>query len=371
MRIVYVLTTLAVGGAERQVIALARRMRSRGHEVAFLVLFPRGEGDLHPGAGIEVFHLGMKRRLSFLLAGIWKGAVILRRLRPDLLHSHTCPANLVSRLLRLAVPKARLIATIHNIYEGGGWRMLGYRVTDFLCQQTTAVSTAAWRRFLSLRAIRREKSRVVTNAIDLDEFRPNGERRTRMRRLMRVEGAFVWLAAGRIAAAKDYPNLMHAFALLAGDHEAELWIAGRGVGALQIELEALCAAEGISKRVRWLGQREDLVALFDAADGFVLSSAWEGMPLVVAEAMAMQLPVVATNVGGVEELTADLAWLVPAGDSAELAAAMLGLMALPAAERCEMGRRGRERMMHSFEIEGKAKEWEQLYGICVANKLAG
>ena len=89
--------------------------------------------------------------------------------------------------------------------------------------------------------------------------------------------------------------------------------------------------------VRRLGLRSDIAALLDAADGFVLSSAWEGMPLAVGEAMAMAKPVVATDVGGVRELVGDAGVLVPAKNPTALAEAMVAMMKRPTEERSAMG----------------------------------
>ena len=107
--------------------------------------------------------------------------------------------------------------------------------------------------------------------------------------------------------------------------------------------------------------RRDIPALLDAADGFVLSSAWEGMPLVVGEAMAMAKPVVATDVGGVRELVGDSGAKVPAKDSNALGEAMLAMMRRPAAARAELGRKARERILNCFGMDAKADEWEALY----------
>jgi glycosyltransferase involved in cell wall biosynthesis len=109
------------------------------------------------------------------------------------------------------------------------------------------------------------------------------------------------------------------------------------------------------------GVRRDIPALLDAADGFVLSSAWEGMPLVVGEAMAMAKPVVATDVGGVRELVGDSGAIVPAKDSNALGEAMLAMMRRPAAARAELGRKARERILNCFGMDAKAHEWEALY----------
>jgi glycosyltransferase involved in cell wall biosynthesis len=113
--------------------------------------------------------------------------------------------------------------------------------------------------------------------------------------------------------------------------------------------------------VFWLGLRRDMPALLDAADGFVLASAWEGMPLAVGEAMAMEKPVVATDVGGVRELLGETGAIVPAKSPEALAEAMVELMRSTLEERHALGHAARERIATHFSIDAKADEWEALY----------
>jgi glycosyltransferase involved in cell wall biosynthesis len=109
-------------------------------------------------------------------------------------------------------------------------------------------------------------------------------------------------------------------------------------------------------------------ALLDAADGFVLASAWEGMPLAVGEAMAMGKPVVATDVGGVRELLAEKGLIIPAKSSESLADAMLEMMRKTDKERRGIGRSARERIAAQFSMDAKADEWELLYREMLARK---
>jgi glycosyltransferase involved in cell wall biosynthesis len=102
-------------------------------------------------------------------------------------------------------------------------------------------------------------------------------------------------------------------------------------------------------------------ALLDAADGFVLSSAWEGMPLAVGEAMAMEKPVVATDVGGVRELLGEAGVIVPSRDSNALAGAMLELMRRTPEDRHVLGCQARERIVSNFSMDARADEWEAQY----------
>jgi glycosyltransferase involved in cell wall biosynthesis len=238
--------------------------------------------------------------------------------------------------------------------------MLAYRLTDGLSPRTAFVSQAAADRYARLKAVPVRKATVLTNGIDLAEFAPSAERRAFIRAQMDVGEEFVWLAAGRIVPAKDFPNLLRAFARVRAEiPEARLWIAGEALGAGSEAIQAQAAELGTS--VRWLGLRRDMPALLDAADGFVLASAWEGMPLVVGEAMAMEKPVVATDVGGVRELVGEAGVIVPAKNSEALAEAMLEMMRRTDEERRTLGRMARKRIAAGFSIDAKADEWEALY----------
>lgn len=361
MRIAYMLTSLGIGGAERQVIALAEHMAARGHTVALIVL--RSRQPTEWPTQLEVVYLNMRKSPVGLCAGTMRGRRLLLAFRPDLVHSHTYPANLMARLLKVLAPPQVILSTIHNVYEGGQLRMLAYRLTDPLTRHTSAVSTAAADRAIQLGAVPRRKCSVITNAIDTGEFAPNIDRRAVARAELDAGNDFVWFAAGRISRAKDYPNLLAAFAQVhAAVPQSQLWIAGEGDRFIANELENIAAGAGLRDCVRWLGLRRDMPALLDAADAFVLSSAWEGMPLVVGEAMAMEKPIVATDVGGVRELVGDAAGvLVPANDSVALGQAMLSLMRESPAKRKSLGCDARQRIQQCFGTASRFAEWESFY----------
>jgi glycosyltransferase involved in cell wall biosynthesis len=120
--------------------------------------------------------------------------------------------------------------------------------------------------------------------------------------------------------------------------------------------------------IRWLGLRRDLARFLDAADGFVLSSALEGMPLALGEAMAMEKPVVATDVGGVRELVGDRGTIVAAGNSAALAQGMLEVMHGTIVGRKEFGHAARRRIAEGFSVDANADSWEALYRFVLMNE---
>ena len=161
---------------------------------------------------------------------------------------------------------------------------------------------------------------------------------------------------------KDYPNLLKAFAKLHEAHlPAKLWIAGDG--DLLVQLQDLSRALGVHNHVRFLGMRTDIPELLNAADVFVLPSRFEGFGIVVAEAMATEKVVVATDCGGVKEVLGSCGFLVRPGDSEELAGALRDALLLGDEKAKEIGRQARRRVETFFSIEAIADRWAELYEI--------
>jgi glycosyltransferase involved in cell wall biosynthesis len=179
----------------------------------------------------------------------------------------------------------------------------------------------------------------------------------------------VWLAVGRFEIAKDYPNMLRAFATVRRQQPgAVLLLVGRG--SLQGETEALARELGLGDAVRFVGVRSDVAEVMSAADGYVMSSAWEGMPMVLLEAAAAALPIVATEVGGNHEVVrqGETGFLVPPRDPEALGQAMLRLGRLPAPERRAMGQRGRDHIRSHYDLGRVAQRWEDLYREVLARK---
>jgi hypothetical protein len=158
MRIAYMLTSLGFGGAERQVVALAERMAARGHQVLLIVLRCRTEHIW--STTVDVVYLNMSRSLPGVVRGLLRGRRVLRDFRPDLVHSHTFPANMAGRLLRVLEACPRTLSTIHNVYEGGWHRTLAYRISDGQSIHTTAVSRAVATRCIETGVVARSAAKM-------------------------------------------------------------------------------------------------------------------------------------------------------------------------------------------------------------------
>jgi glycosyltransferase involved in cell wall biosynthesis len=360
-RLLFVVTALAWGGAESQVIDLARTLSKQGWQVSVAVLLDHAERRLDlESEGIPVHTLGMKRGIPEPRA-LLRLAAIIRTFRPSVVHSHMVHANLVTRLTRLLAPSTVLVTSAHNVDEGAEWRMWVYRATDRLTNLTTNVSPAAVARSIERGAAPPARIRCMPNGIDTARFNPDPELRTRMRRELALDDRFVWLCVASLERQKDYPNLFRALELLK-DHAARPLVLAVGVGSLQLELETM-ASNLSPDMVRFLGARWDVPALMVAADAYVLSSAWEGLPLVLLEASASCLPTVCTDVGGNREIVRDgeTGYVVPPESSAMLAQAMARVMDLSADERAGLGLRARAHVDATFSLQGVAARWERIY----------
>ena len=370
MRIFFLSTSMGMGGADSQLLSAARVLRGRGHDVIIVSLTPLGPMGLQArDEGIRTESLEMRRGVPDP-RGLLRLARLVRTWRPDVMHSHMVHANLMARALRLVAPVPALVSTIHNIYEGGAVRMAAYRLTNRLVDHMTIVSQAAADRFVGDGIVPRALLTIVPNGVDTDQIQavPAGTRES-LRRALGVEQAFVWLAVGRFEIAKDYPNMLRAFARVRERRaDAVLLLVGRG--SLQGDTEALARDLSLSDSVRFLGVRNDVPSVMSAAEGYVMSSAWEGMPMVLLEAAAAGLPIVATAVGGNHEVVQDgrSGFLVPPGDDARLGSAMLRLCDLPAAERRALGERGREHVQAQYGLGRVADRWEAIYRDVLARK---
>ena len=359
MKIMFLITGLGMGGAEKVVTSLADALADKGHEVC--IAYMTGAAVVLPvSASIRIISLGMASKLD-AAGAFFKLGRLIRDFQPDVVHSHMFHANILARLVKLVAPVRRLISTAHSSNEGGSMRMLVYRLTDSLADLSTNVSDEAVEAFIKAKAVRPGRMITVHNGIAIHSFEFNASARARLRQALLVgDRCQLILAVGRLHDAKDYPNLFHALAQLpANDFNYQLFIAGDG--PLIGYLEALVAQLGIAERVRFLGLRDDVADLMSAADIFVLSSAWEGFPIVVMEAMASERVLVATDCGGIREAIGDAGYLVRPKDSKALAHALQAALKLSATQCTALGRAARQRVVKLYALDAVVIKWLQIY----------
>jgi glycosyltransferase involved in cell wall biosynthesis len=356
---VFVLVTLGeVGGAQGYVASLLPALAGE-YEV---IVGAHGGAFVREAAersGVEFVHLQhLRRPVSPYrdLRGFAELYRLLRRHRPDLLHASSSKAGVIGRLAAAAARVPVRVFTVHgwafSAHSGAASGL--YRWADRIAGRATTATVCVSQREradgLRARTCRADRTVVIPNAVDVDAY-PQAPLERDVPRLISV---------GRLAAPKDWSTLLYALAALEPETFAELMIVGDGPDRERVEDEL--ARSSLRRRVRLLGERDDVPGLLSDADVFVLASRSEGLPLSVIEAMAAGLPVVASDVGGVGELVreGETGLLVPPGDPAALADALRLLLADRGLRR-RLGSGGRERAKAFFDFSGFRRAHLELY----------
>jgi len=361
LRVVHVVPTLDVGGLENGLVNLVAALPEFAHAV--VSMGPLGVFARRLPRDVELVSLGKPAGEPMRLA-MFRLLRVLRRLQPDLVHSRNWGAI-------EAVPAARLAgvrAVVHSEHgrelsdpEGLNARRNRFRrllapLTDRIV--TVSADLEGWlRQTVRLPAA---KLLVIPNGVDSERFSP--ARRLDGRRALSVsDDTTVIGTVGRLNGVKDYPTLLTAFAEVArrAEHMTLVFI---GDGPERAALVATAAALGVSGRVRFLGERQDVPDLVAGLDVFVLPSIAEGMSNTLLEAMASGRPVVATGVGGNPEVVEDgvTGTIVPVRHPAALTKALDGYV-WDAGLRAAHGEAGRRRAITEFGLARMASRYRDLY----------
>lgn len=354
MKVLYVITGLGLGGAEKVVADLADQMFILGHQVKIAYL--TGEILVRPKSiDIDLISLDLNNFYGLYLASK-KYKKLIQDFQPDVVHAHMVHANIFARISRVFIAVPKLICTAHNSNEGGQLRMLAYKVTNHLSDLNTNVSDEASKSLIEKGAFNQNNLTTVYNGIDLQKFNKNNSNFILKNNLIN------FICVGRFNEQKDYPNLFRAIVLLKDkvqDSKFKFSIVGDGV--LRPELEELIESLNISSYVELLGKRNDIPDLLNAADFFVLPSKHEGLPTVVIEAMACHTFVIATDCGGSAEIMGNTGILVPSQNSEALAQALKEAVERTPLEIQENNFKARQRVEELFSLEKSVQNWLKLY----------
>lgn len=354
MKILYVITGLAQGGAERVVCDLANSMYEKGHEVKIIYL--TGEILTRPRYNeIEIIKINLNNFFSLFNAYV-NLKKFIANYQPDVVHSHMVHANLLTRLVRLSIPIKKLISTAHSDNEGGILRMRLYRLTHHLSDLTTNVSTYASQSFIKKKAVPQNGISTIYNGVDFNNFTYHSDANKKIKDELNIDSQDrILLAVGRFHAAKNYPNLIEAIGLLSKKiNNFVLLIAGDG--DLRPEIEAYIQKQKIENRIRLLGRRSDIPTLMSACDVFILSSNYEGLPTVLIEALACQAHAVSTDVSGAREILDINGEIVPINSPVNLAQSIEILL-----DKKHKNKMGAEYVRKKFDLNIISDQWLEIY----------
>jgi len=365
VKVLYLITELDVGGAERNLCTLAVEMHRRANIVHVAALDGRGAlADMLRKEGIKVTDLGMhhKLRLSFFF-NLLK---LIRSFRPDVLHSFLFHANLVGRLAGI-FRRAPVVISAVRVAEKRRFSHIALDcATQWLTDMEICVSKSVEHFTHSRALIPRRKLCTIPNSTELTGRAFDAG--ALVKEYPGLEGAKVIMQVGRLDYQKGVDILIKAFRrILPRIPDAFLVLVGEGPqrGAL----EGLARSLGVKNRIIFAGHHKNVGNLMSGAALIVLASRWEGMPNVLIEAAAVGKPVVSADVEGVREVVQDgkTGLIVTRGSATDLADACVNLLT-DNELLCAMGDRARERSSQLFNIETMTDKTLTVYEKLLARK---
>ncbi len=362
MRVAHIIKVTRISGAEGHLLHLLPALRERGVDARLIILVERDKpmdemATACAERGIPLERLPIGRDLDPGL--VWRLRGLLRRIQPEIVHTHLVHADLLGYAAARAAGKARVISSRHNddsFRRGSGWRRL-HRWHWRLIDGGIAISCAIKRFAIEIEGAPADKIQVVRYGLPslwLDDRAVEAARAELRAELELGQDALLLGMACRLVEQKGIPYALEAFRRIRPAFpRARLVIAGDG--PLAGELRRLARMLGIADAVHWLGWRPDAADLMAAFDVFLMPSAHEGFGLALLEAMSRRLPIIASRVSAIPEVVADEenGILVPARDAESLARAMRRLLG-DRALRKHMGLLGASRLEERFSVESMA-----------------
>lgn len=359
MRILHVITALNRGGAENHLADLVRGQLAAGHRVG--VAYLKGDGwwaESLRTAGADIVELGMRwwldpRVLRRLIAAV-------RRFRPEVVHGHLTPAEPYAWAAHaFAAHHAVFVVSKHNDDPCGlerGYRPVTRCVTT-RADRVIAIS-AAVARFLPPLGVDAGRIHVVHYGLDAAVWmQPDRSAVARLR--AQWGGTVVIGCVARLVPQKALDILLAGFARAA---TAEWRLVLVGSGPLEGSLRAEAQRLGIAAQTVWAGQRSDMPEVMGSFDALALTSIYEGLGLVLLEAMAAGRPVVASAVSAIPEIVGDdgaAGILVPPRDPEALAGALRRV--IDPAVAAAMGAAGRRRVAERFSLANMVAATDAAY----------
>lgn len=357
--ILYVINQLGIGGAERQLINLAQNIDDKKFQpiICSLSANVKLAEELNPKVILEVIPEVSDPDLT----RFWKISKLITKYQPAIIHSYLFVANMWTRLVGLTNNIPVIISERNSNENKAIWMRVIDRLLAPYARCLIANSESGANLAIKRQEISTDRVYIIHNGIDLTPF--NHLKNKEMARKiygLRVDQPVIGII-GKLYPQKDHDTFFKAISILV-ERWPNLITLCVGDGPRKEELKSLAEKLKLRNNVIFLGNRLDIPDIMAAVDIIVSSSAWEGMPNVILEAMAASKPVVATSVGGVPEIIEDgkTGYLTPPNSPTLLATSISKLLLNPYLRQI-VGRDGRQFVEKQFSIEKMVKDTEKIY----------
>ncbi|MFA4885954.1 MAG: glycosyltransferase [Desulfotomaculaceae bacterium] len=365
LKVIHIIGGGEFGGAEKHILNLAGAADPLWVDYTVCCLFSAPFVDIASGVGISALSIPMSHKADFGVVG--KLARVILEGNFDLVHTHGVRANLLGRLAARQAGKKKVITTVHSLLEkdypgvvsrlANSWAEWSTRgLTDHFI----AVSQRLRDRLVS-GGIPANGVTVIYNGVSLEEIRPSSEPGAARKKMgFLPETPLVGIVA-RLHSVKGHSHFLAAARNILQQRPGIRFLVV-GAGPYRPVLEKMAGNFGIRDQVVFTGFMDDVYSLMADLDLLVISSLWEGFGLTAIEAMALGVPVVATEVGGLPEvvLHGETGLLVPPANPAALARNILWMLDHPV-EASSMAEKGGKIVREKFTSTVMARRTEELY----------
>lgn len=360
IRVLHLVTSLEVGGAQHGMLLGLPKFNTDRYEHIVCSMMDRMQmASQFRDAGIEVRSLGLSRKTDISVA--LRLRALLKELRPDVLHTYLLHGNILGRLIGRLVGVPVIIGSERTIGQARNWGRLVTRLTNPLTDAVEVNSEIGGRAIEDDLGVPAEKIEVVRSGLDLSAF-SSAIKRDELRSEFGVsDDQHLIVYMGRLRTVKGVEYGIRAFAS-AFRQVPNTRMVLAGEGDQRSILSSLVARLGISEQVEFLGVRNDVPELLNAADSVLMPSLNEGFPRTAIEAMAAGKPVIATRVGGTPEAVIDgqTGILVPSKDSEALSAAIVQLVS-DTELQARFGSNCRARAEQNYSVDRYVSKLDEMY----------
>ena len=356
----HLVTSLEVGGAQHNMLlGLPRLDQNRYQHVLISIMDRMQMAQQFRSAGIELHSLGLSRKSDLAVALRLRS--LLKRLRPDILHTYLIHGNVLGRIVGRLVGVPTIIGSELTIGQAGPVGRLATKLTNPLTDAVEVNSETGGRAIAADLGVPSEKIEVILPGLDLQAF-GGSDRRSAIRSEIGVLASDqLVLYVGRLQPVKGVEYGIRAFAK-ALSMNSNLHLALAGEGEQRAELVNLVTELNIQEKVSFLGARRDLPDVLSAADSVLMPSLTEGFPRVAIEAMAAAKPVIATRVGGVPEAVVhnETGILVESRDVDAMTNAIIET-SRDTERQAAFGRKARARVEQLYSAESYVTRLDEMY----------
>ena len=363
-KILYLITGLNSGGAEILLWNLLKKINRDSFDPIVVSILPIGSiGEKIKKEGVRVLSLESTFKFNPLI--IKRLISIIKKEKPEILHTHLFHANLLGKIIGLFNSSLIIISTIHNIRFKN---LLREKLSFFTRRGSNIViviSKAIAKAMLKKGVIKKKKHKIILDGIDYKKFneKENNDISKEIKKEIGIEvNTPILLSVGRLHKVKGHSYLIRSIEIIK-KHYPNLVLVVVGEGSERKKLEKIIRELNLGNKIFLIGEKNNIEKYLQIADLFILPSCEEGLGVSLMEAQAAGLLVLASNVGGIPEVIEDgeNGFLVNPKDSKVLAEKIIDILSLSVKEKEIIRKNAQKNIIKNFSIEVMVKKYENLY----------